>query len=373
MSETKQTRRRPPTVRDVAKLAGFSPATVTRALRGDTLVRPETRQRIQVAAAQIGYRPNIVARALVTQRTSALGVIIPEIGDGFWGSIVSGIEQKAAAEGFSVLLASSHDRVEDEAKAVEVLLSNQVDGVIVGSALRRPRDARERLSSTAPTVFVDCDIPFQPADIQAASTLPVATVLSRVLRSQRSAGHPSIAFDDLDASRLVVDHLVCLGHEQIGFVGGAPVRSSLLRLLGLRSALEAQGGSLSAVIDCARTLQAGLDAGTALLSRADRPTAIVAYDDLVAIGVVRAAHAHGLSVPHDVSVVGFDDIEVASYVEPPLTTVRQPTRRMGNLAVELVLSQLRGEEPDAWHLLPGELVERESTGSPKQLTHMPGA
>ena len=210
-----------------------------------------------------------------------------------------------------MLLASSHDRPTDEDDAVEMLLSNQVNALIVGSAAGRPDAGREnRFASRTPVVYVNCDIPFTAADVQAASAMPVATALATVLRTQNS-GAPYVAFDDVEATTLVADHLIGLGHERIAFVGSAPVRSSLLRLLALRSALDANGRGLTTIAECAGSLRAGYDAANELLAGSDRPTAVVAYDDLVAIGVVRAAHSLGLRVPEDVSVVGFDDIEIA--------------------------------------------------------------
>ena len=156
-----------------------------------------------------------------------------------------------------------------------------------------------------------------------------------------------------------------LGHTEIAFLGGTPIRPALLRILGFRRALERAGLPAGRIVPSGETLEAARDAARALLAADDSPTAIVAYSDVVAIGAMRTAHALGVHVPRDLSVVGIDDIDVAAYVEPPLTTIRQPKRRMGKEAMEWILRQLIGESVPAHDTLPGALIVRSSTGPAK--------
>jgi DNA-binding LacI/PurR family transcriptional regulator len=173
-------------------------------------------------------------------------------------------------------------------------------------------------------------------------------------------------FDDLGAAKEVVRHLVSLGHERIAFVGAEPIRPSLLRVLGFRSVLLEAELPPGAIVSSPRSPEGGFQATQDLLASPpdDAPTAIVAYDDATAIGVIRAVHAHGIEVPGVLSVIGFDDIEMAAFSEPPLTTIRQPRREMGRMAMASILSSIRGEPPQRSSVLPGELVLRRSTGPP---------
>jgi DNA-binding LacI/PurR family transcriptional regulator len=169
--------------------------------------------------------------------------------------------------------------------------------------------------------------------------------------------------DDFGAAADATRHLLGLGHRAVAFAGLRPVRPSLLRLLGMRSAMEEEGLRPSAVIEASASLDGGHAAGVELI-RSRTTSAVIAFDDMVAVGIMRAAHAAGLVVPRDLSVVGFDDVAVAAFVEPPLTTIRQHKAGLGTLAVEVILTTLRGSVAAVPTLLPGTLVVRHSSASP---------
>ena len=349
------------TIKDVARLSGVSIATVTRALQGHPRVLPSTRYRVEEAAAALGYRPHFIARALATGTSDTIGLIIPSTGDRFWGEVAAAIEQRAAEAGFSVLFANSHGDLDRERRMVELFLGKRVDGIVVAAALGDSRSWFSPREAPLPVVHIGLDEGLRPQDLLAAQHLAV-----RELLGSTDAGPDgllgSVSFDDIEAARTAVRHLLELGHSQVAFVGAAPLRSAVLRLIGFRAALDDAGLRPATIVECEETLEGGRMAALKLLARPRRPTALVAYDDLVAIGVMRGAHALGLRVPEDASVIGFDDIDIAAFVEPPLTTVRQPKAEMGRLAVEILLQSLGGAPPSRC-TLPGTLVVRSSTGS----------
>jgi LacI family transcriptional regulator len=355
--------RRAVTIREVARLARVSPATVTRVLQGARVVRDETRQRVEEAVRALGYRPDHVARALVTRSTRTVGMVLPSSGDSFWGEVAAGIEERASEEGFSVLFANAHGSAEREFALIELFLSKRVQGIIVAGAAGEPSAWFRALGPDVPVVLVNWDAELGPAELEAARSGPpeqVGADLSRAVRVPEGVSH--IAFDDLQGSASLVRHLVGLGHRRIAFLGAWPIRPALLRVVGFRRALEEAGLGPGPIVSCRESLEEARDAALALLERPDRPTAIVAYSDLVAIGAIRAAHAAGVRVPQDLSVAGHDDIEVAAFVEPPLTTVGQRKREMGRQAMDWVLARLSGRDVPREDLVPGDLVVRASTG-----------
>ncbi|HXF38032.1 MAG TPA: LacI family DNA-binding transcriptional regulator [Actinomycetota bacterium] len=349
----------------MARLAAVSPATVTRVLQGRESVRPETRRRVEEAIEALGYRPDHIARALVTRSSATVGLLLPSSGDSFWGEVAAGIEERASERGFSVLFANAHGNADRELAMIEVFLAKRVDGIIVAGAAGDPARWFRHQAPELPVVLVNWDARFSPQDVDAAQVGPPDEMAASIAaETMRAGGFSHIAFDDLGASRMLVDHLVGLGHRRIAFLGAMPIRPSLLRLLGVRQALGAAGLRPDPVIPCEETLEAGHAAAAALLERPEAPTAVIAYSDLVAIGVIRGLHAAGVRVPEDVSVVGYDDIEVAAFVEPPLTTVRQPKVEMGRRAMDRVLGTRTARSGPLHEVLPGELIVRASTAPP---------
>jgi DNA-binding LacI/PurR family transcriptional regulator len=357
--------RKAATIRDVARFSGVSTATVTRVLQGQPSVREDTRLRVQEAVRILGYRPDAIARALVTRSSKTVGMLLPSSGDSFWGGIATGIENRALQAGFGVLFANAHGDLSREAAVIELFLGNRVDGIIVAGSVSGPGDWFGGGNAPIPVILVDSHGRFSGDELREAQVAPPHQLLRSI--TMRTVAGPRVGhvfFDDIGGARLLVNDLVSKGHTRLAFVGGEPARPTLLRILGFRIALGEAGLEPVAIRPCEETLEAGRVTALSVLSSPDPPTAIVAYSDLVAISVLRAAHELRIRVPEDVSVAGFDDIELAAFVEPPLTTVAQPKEEMGRWAMDMVLTGLEGEMKPASRDVPGQLVVRSSTGPP---------
>jgi DNA-binding LacI/PurR family transcriptional regulator len=354
--------RRSVTIRDVARLSGVSTATVTRVLQGNPSVKEETRHRVKEAVGILGYRPDGIARALVTRTSNSVGMLLPSSGDAFWGGIAEGIEARANQAGFSVLFGAGHADIEREAAMIELFLGKRVDGIVVAGSVGNPDLWFAGSSPPVPVVLVNSDTRLRADDLQRAESAPPEQVLRSLSWAVGTPGMGQVAFDDIGGTRMLVQDLLQDGHRRFAFVGGEPVRPTILRILGFRLALGEAGIEPMAIVSCAETMEAGREVGLDLLRRPERPTAVIAYSDVVAIGVLRATHELGIHVPEDISVAGFDDIEVAAYVEPPLTTVAQPKHEMGRLAMDLVLEALDANAPLGSHDVPGSVIHRGSTG-----------
>jgi DNA-binding LacI/PurR family transcriptional regulator len=344
---------RRPSIKDVARLAGVSVASVTRTFQGSPHVSEGLRQGVLEAAETLGYRPHHAAQSLATGTSRTIGLLVPSLGDRFWGEVADGIERAAAEAGYSVILATSHGQPARARQSFRLLLDKGVDGVIAAGAL----------PGVVPvSVLINPEETLGSDDLYAAAGLQGEEPGDELGAAGGGPIYREVAFDDLAAAAAAVEHLAGLGHTKIAFVGAARSRTAAMRIVGFRHALQARRLQPAAVVECEASLTAGRSAAEALLSSADRPSGVVAYDDVVAIAVMRAAHALGLSVPGDLSVVGFDDIDIAAFVEPPLTTIRQPKLEMGETAVALLLEGLRGAPGSSRRKLHGELVVRGSTG-----------
>lgn len=339
--------RRGVTIDMVAAAAGVSTATVSRVMSRSPLVADGTRRRVLETVAQLGYRPNSHARGLATGRSGVLGLLIADITNPFYPEIVRGVEQAAAAHGLSVLLYDTAEDTEREVQALQLMGERHVDGMIVCSS-RLPEERIAALAqSDAPLVLVNrC----------------LSDLASGVIDVDHEAG-----------VRQAVTHLVELGHRRLGYVGG-PEASQVQqrRLAAVRGVCRELGVVVpdGAVISTVPTLEGGEEVGQRLarriVGREERPapTAVLAYNDLVAAGIVRAAHAEGLHIPGQLSVIGHDDIPLAALLQPPLTTVRQPMRELGRQAVRVLTAQLAGEDHPARVRLSPMLVVRGSTAPP---------
>jgi LacI family transcriptional regulator, galactose operon repressor len=356
-------RRRPVTIKDVAQLSGVSAATVTRALQGHPRVLPETRARVQDAATRLGYRPDHAARALVTGISRTIGLLVPTIRDPYWAEVAAGIEPRAAQDGFAVLIASGYGDPVRAGETLEVLLGNRVDGIIVTTSAGV---AEPRLTPPMglPTVVVGLDPPVGSLELEGARLAPVPTLLEAAQRHREGVGLSHVGFDDVAAGEIAARHLIELGHRRIAFLAGPATLATVLRIAGVRRVLESAGLGLTAVTQGGDTFEEGCAAGLELLRAEHDFSAIIAFNDLLAAGVVRAARTLGIDVPGEVSVVGFDDIALAGLFEPALTTVRAPKREMGARAAELLFEHMLHELDVQWELLGGNLVVRESTAPP---------
>lgn len=329
----------PATIADVATRAGVSTATVSRVLAGLGGARPDTRQRVLRSARELGYRPSGVARSLKMRTTRTLGLIVTDIGNPFFPELVRAVEDAARDRDYGVLLCNSSENAEREAAYLELLAERRVDGVVIASSGIGRRHRAWLASAPVPVVLVNC----------ASPSVPLPTILS----------------DNRAGAALAIEHLVRLGHRRIGHIT-APSRNEAAaeRLRGARGALRAAGLDPDSLVVAEGDghVAGGAAAAVELLDRSADLTAIFAYNDLTAIGAARAIRGCGLRVPDDVSVVGFDDVDLAAYADPPLTTVAQETGSMGRWAVARLLDRLDGRPVVAETVkLPVRLQIRAST------------
>ncbi len=330
-------------IKDIARLANVSHSTVSRALSGSSLVSAETAARIRRIAEDSGYRPSAAARSLVTSRTATVGVVVTSIADPFAGEVVLGIEDAANDHDYSVILANSNAQPEREVKVVRAFEERRVDGIIV-------------TSSRVGAIY---------AEMLSQARVPIV-----LLNNQ----HPSefmhsVTIDNLAASFQAVHHLISLGHRRIAYIGDRfGCQSDTDRFGGYRSALDQAYLPFQPVYVTHGNgrSDAAMSAMEGLLALPSPPTAVFCYNDMTALGAMTAIAARRLKVPDDVSVVGFDDVFVAQYSSPPLTTVRQPMREMGRLALETLIKLVAGAGPQPNIKMPGELIVRQSTAPPKE-------
>jgi DNA-binding LacI/PurR family transcriptional regulator len=320
------------TIRDVARAAGVSQATVSRALSMPELVRADTRARVEAAARELGYRPNRAARGLITGRTGNLGLIVPDLANPFFASVVKGVQAAARAADHSVFIADT-----DEEAGAEVdlsrALSKQVDGLILCS----PRAPDEELAAVGSDTTV-------------------------VLMNRMAGERPSVTVDNADGMRQALEHLVALGHRRIAFVAGPRTSwSNAQRETGLRGTAEAGGVDLVHLGHFPPQFEGGVAAAD--LAVASGATAVIGYNDLVALGLLSRLGARGIPVPDAISVVGCDDIGMSAMNHPALTTVSVPKRSAGRATVGLLLSMLdAGAEAGPVHReLPTQLIVRDTT------------
>jgi DNA-binding LacI/PurR family transcriptional regulator len=328
------------TMRDIAQVSGVSQSTVSRVLN-DTVtsvpIAAGTRQRVLDAAERLGYRPNPLARGLRGAKTMLLGLIVRDIADLFFTTAVEAVSLSARERNYNVVLGSADSRADEAIALRAVLETRHCDGIVLLG------DVRDQ-----PRLFADL----------AASHVPVVALWQGTALGNVA----TINIDNRGGIASAVDHLAGLGHRRFGFIGGYPHGDILERRAGFIERLTALGmPPLDAHVHAAEnTLGSGAEAFRSLMGMADRPTAIVTATDQVAIGALHAAHALGVDVPGQVSIVGFDDIPLAQYTAPPLTTVSQPLGEMAELAVSLAIDS--PAEGGVDHVFATTLSLRATTG-----------
>ena len=328
-------------IKKVSELAGVSTATVSRTLKSPDQVSEATREKVLEAVKAAGYRPNWLASSVKSGRSNTMVVLVPNLVNPFFMRIIGGIEQAAQEKGFSVLLGDTQGSPEREHEYASMVLTNRADGLIQ----------------------LDHSFPFSAADADLAGDLPMVSVCERIHSEKK---YPVIELDNYAASRALAHHLLGYGHKHFAAIVGQ-VSSQIYRerLAGIRSVLQEEQIPFeqSQITGGAYTIEAGIAGIAHLLSLPQRPTAIFCFNDDIAIGAVHAIKKAGLRVPEDISVVGFDNIKVSAFIDPPLTTVDQPAYDMGRRAVDVLVSQIRGEPlARSKEVLPFQLIERESSG-----------
>jgi DNA-binding LacI/PurR family transcriptional regulator len=312
-------------------------------LRNSRRVNTETIERIRRIAAESGYRASAVGRSLATRHTNTIGVVVTTITDAFAAEVVSGIEEAAAAHDYSIFLANSGADPDREMRVVNTLDERRVDGIVVTAsrvgALYVPMLSKMRV----PIVLLNNQHPSEFAH--------------------------SVMIANNDASAAATQHLIGLGHRRIAYIGDRNGRQSdTERFAGYRYALDAADLPFEPelVFHGDGNPEGGMEGIARLLALPHPPTAVFCYDDMTAIGALRQIRKLGRRVPDDISLVGFDDLPVVQYGDPPLTTVRQPMQQMGRLAMETLLDILGGSKSNHNIKVPGELIVRESTAPPKE-------
>ncbi|WP_156250289.1 LacI family DNA-binding transcriptional regulator [Pseudactinotalea terrae] len=324
---------RPTTIYDVARAAGVAPSTVSRAFSRPGRVNAETAERIREVAAELGYRANPQARALSTRSTSMIAVLLADIANPVFAELVRGAEEAAAEAGYAMVLADTRESAGREREVLDKILPT-VDGIVLASP---------RMSDTA--------------------VRQVAKVKPTVVLNREVGGLPSVVVDNPRGMRRAAEHLAALGHTQVTYLAGPEAAwPDGVRWRALRDARTDLGLTVRRVGPVPPTVNGGVRAAAAW---ATHPTsAVVAYNDMVAIGFMRGALAMGRRVPGDVSVIGFDNTQSAEIVTPGLTTVAAPQRELGARAVRHVLAFVGGARSTSTDplVLPSKLVERASTG-----------
>jgi DNA-binding LacI/PurR family transcriptional regulator len=336
----------PVSIKDIAREAGVSHSTVSRALSDSPLIRTETKARIQQLAQEMGYSPDARARSLVKGESRTVGLVVTTITDPFVAEVVQSIEDAAHEQGYTVILCSSGAEPEREIAAVAMLRSKRVDGVIV-------------TSSRVGALYLEH---LERIDV------PVVLINNHNEKSGRYTY--SVSVDNQHGGHLATRHLIQLGHRRIAYLSRpADVSSNQGRLAGYRRALAEADIPFDPELVVAGTgrVGGGERALPVLLERHPRPSAVFCYNDLTAIGLLRAARKAGLAVSAELAVVGFDDILLAAFVCPPLTTIAQPKAEMGRRAFDMALALMTTQDPAQAGFtdinMKGELIVRESSAT----------
>lgn len=331
------------TISDVAKKAGVSIATVSHVINNSRYVSETVRDRVIEAMAMVKYQPNALARSLRRGKTHTIGLILPDSSNPFFAEMGRVIENEAFLYGYSVILGNSEGDGEKESHYIRVLTEKQVDGIILLAEGNRSEPLDLLLNQKMSFVLVDEEIHNSKANVDI------------------------VVIDNYGGGFAATEHLINLGHKKVACITGPySVTLSAQRIIGYRDALH----KYNLKYDSSMVLQgdfhqeAGYVQTRALLSRPDKPTAIFACNDLMAMGAMRAAFEMGISVPKDLAIIGFDDIDFAAFTIPPLTTIAQPKSEMGKLAIKLLIDRMNNAAHQFEHIcLKTKLIIRGSCGA----------
>jgi LacI family transcriptional regulator len=323
-----------PTIRDVAAAAGVSTATVSKFVNGAQRFSPAVEAAIGKVVAELGYRTNPLAQSMITGRTQSIGVSVLDVSNPHFASVVKGANRVAQAHGYTLLLVDTEENPGRERPLLEAL-SRRVDGMIVNSRIPEPEmDWMTELGK--PLVFF-------------------GRLANRDI--------PCVAGDDHRGASMLTRHLVTLGHRKIAYLGFSKSRRDEERLAGIRECLALHGLPLAVFDGSAPSAEEGERVCSSVMLGADHPDALICYNDLMALGFMKAAQTLGFRVPADISLAGFDNIAFANYTSPPLTTVDLQSERLGGIAVEQLLAQIEGKSPAVFSMIEPQLILRSSTAN----------
>ncbi|MFZ1388714.1 MAG: LacI family DNA-binding transcriptional regulator [Thiolinea sp.] len=308
-------------IKDVARQASVSISTVSHVMNGTRFVEAGTAERVHQAIHDLSYIPSSVARSLKSQNTHTLGMLVPNCSNPYFSEIMRSVEDRCFELGYNLILCNTYDRPERQTKYLKILTEKRVDGLILITA-SSPDQWKLPLKLNIPVVLVDREVRNNFCDL---------------VETAHEYG-----------AQLATQHLLDLRHQHIACIAGPlELSPSTQRIQGWQTALQQADCTPSLLLHSDFTSQGGYDSMLKLLdyrhsTTTEKPTAVIICNDLMAIGALRAVHEKGLSVPTDLSIVGFDDIELAHFTSPPLTTVRQPKQEMGTQAVNLLLERITG-------------------------------
>jgi LacI family transcriptional regulator len=332
------------TVHDVAQHAGVSTSTVSHVLNGTRFVSDELRERVMAAMRELDYTPNAAARMLTLKRSHTIGLIVSDIRNPFFASVARGVEDVAQERGYTLVLCNSDENADRETACLNALETRAVDGVLLASAGVADEHLSRLVKAGFPIVLVDRDLP--------------------------ELGAPAVLLDNEGAAYSAVRHLITRGHRRIAMISGrAAISTTTERIAGYRRALQEAGIKVDdrLVVSGASTSEGGAIATNAVLEVRPRPTAIFSGNNLMSIGALQTIANHGLSVPEELALVGFDDFPFpwSDAFRPHLTTVAQPTYELGRRAAELLVQRLKAVSSGVAErvVLDGQLVVRESSGA----------
>ncbi|RDE09069.1 LacI family DNA-binding transcriptional regulator [Pelagibacterium lacus] len=329
---------KPATIEDVAVIAGVSIATVSRALNEPGKVADSTRRKVIEAVARTGYTTNAMARNLRTRKSNMILILAPDVGDPNFSNILVGLETAASRRGYGVLIGNTRNDPERETDYLRFISSNQADGIILLTG----------------------HLPFGLSAHPGMRLPPMVAINEPV----PDAGIPFVGVDNAEGARVATDHLISQGHRDIAFIGHAPGRLVAgLRETGYRTAMAGAGLEIDPrfVLEADGTTESGRAATERMFVRDRLPTAFFCVNDATALGVIIALTARSYNLPHDFSIMGFDDISYASFVSPSLTTMKQPRLQIGEASMDLLLAMLEGEPAGhRHHLHRAELILRNS-------------
>lgn len=327
-----------PTLEDVARLAGVSTATVSRCLNSPDRVIEDTRRRVLEAVQALGYSPNFGARALASRRTNTIGAIIPTMENAIFARGIQAFQEELRTRGYTLLVASSSYQPDIEAEQIRTLVARGADGLLLIGYQRETEiyDFLERQGVPALVAWA----------------------------YQQNARVPSVGFDNKGAMQAVAELVIERGHRKIGVIS-APMQHNdraRARVDGIKAAMQVHGISLDnlQVVQCAYGIENGAEAFSELMGRPERPSAVMCGNDVLAVGAIMRAREMGLSVPGDVAVTGFDDIDIARVAYPALTTMHVPHQEMGRMAAEMLLAMVLGNDRPASVLLDTQIRKRAS-------------